>query len=106
MTNTSYQTVKRGLSRRPARQAGLAQRTRSLREKRVPYSSPCARSGLANGHQDYEPVGKIFEPKRPGTGPVAALGHDQSCVPAATDYNPLLNRIFSRLVRVSTTPRT
>jgi hypothetical protein len=80
---------------------------RSLREKRVPYSPPCALSGLANGHQEYEPVGKIFEPTRPCTGPVAALGHDQSCVPAATDYNPLLNRIFSRVVRVSSaTPRT
>jgi hypothetical protein len=33
------------------------------------------------------------------------LGYDQSCVPAATYYNPLLNRTFSRVVRVSSAPR-
>ena len=78
---------------------------RSLREKRVPSSPPCALAGLATGHQEYEPVGKIFEPTRPCTGPVAALGHDQSCVPAATDYNPLLNRIFSEWCGYRAPPR-
>jgi hypothetical protein len=50
---------------------------------------------------------KYSSPNAHVTGPVVALGHDQSCVRAATDYKPLLNRIFSRVVRVSSaTPGT
>jgi hypothetical protein len=45
--------------------------------------------------------GKYSSPNAHVPGLVVALGHDQSCVRAATDYNPLLSRIFSRVVEVS-----